>query len=376
VINSFEHGGAEAMLCSLLLRCDRGRFEPQVVALIDDLTVAGPVIRAGIPIDVIGMRPGVPDPRGVARLAALLRARRPDVIHSWMDHSNLVAAVSANLAMSRAAVVWGIHHSDHVRGVSKRSTLLTVSACAALSRQIPHRIVCCSEHGRTLYARRGFAPEKLVVIPNGFDLDRFRPDPAARDQVRRELGLAPDTPLVGLVARHDPMKDHATFLHAAALLARGRPDVRFVLCGDRVDGGNAALVAQVVSLGLTRRCHLLGPRRDVPRIDAALDVAASSSISEAFPLAVGEAMCCGVPCAVTDVGDCALIVGPTGRVVPPKDPPALANAWRGLLDLPAAERERLGMAARQRIRERFSIDAVAARYDELYERLAPARPRA
>ena len=226
-----------------------------------------------------------------------------------------------------------------------------------------------------LYARRGFAAEKLVIIPNGFDLDRFRPDPAARDQVRRQLGLAPDTPLVGLVARYDPMKDHATFLHAAALLARERAEVHFVLCGERVDGGNAALVAQVVSLGLTQRCHLLGPRRDVPRIDAALDVAASSSISEAFPLAVGEAMCCGVPCAVTDVGDCGLIVGPTGRVVPPKDTAALANAWCELLALAPAERSALGLSARRRIQERYSIDAVSERYADLYESVLPQRQR-
>jgi glycosyltransferase involved in cell wall biosynthesis len=369
VINSFEHGGAEAMLCNVLLRTDRTRFEPSVVALIDDLTVAGPVLRAGIPVATMGMRPGVPDPCGVARLARHIRRSRPDVVQCWMDHSNLIGGIAARLA-SPAPLVWGIHHSDHVAGVTKRSTLFTVSACARLSRRLPARVVCCSEHGRRLYERSGFAADKLTVIPNGFDVERFRPDPAARAEVRSELGVAETTPLIGLVARYDPLKDHASFLAAAAILARTRPDVHFVLCGTRVDRANAALATRADSLGIAARCHLLGVRRDVPRIFAALDVAASSSISEAFPLAVGEAMACGVPCVATDVGDCALMIGDTGRIVPPRDPAAMAAAWGGLLAMSPAARGTLGLAARQRVVERFELGAVTKRYERLYEQLA------
>jgi glycosyltransferase involved in cell wall biosynthesis len=371
VINSFEYGGAEAMLCNILLRADRTRFEPSVVALIDDLTVAGPVLRAGIPVATMGMRPGVPDPRGVARLARHVRRARPDVVQCWMDHSNLIGGLAARLA-SRAPVVWGVHHSDHVAGVTKRSTLLTVAACAALSHHLPARVVCCSEHGRRLYEKSGFAAGKLTVIPNGFDVERFRPDPASRADVRSELGLADETPLVGLVARYDPLKDHATFLEAAAVLARSRPDAHFVLCGSKVDPANADLTTRTNSLGISDRCHLLGPRRDVARIFAALDVAASSSVSEAFPLAVGEAMACGVPCVATDVGDCALMTGDTGRIVPPRDPAAMAAAWGQILAMAPAARRALGLAARQRVVERFELGAVTKRYEDLCEQLAAA----
>jgi glycosyltransferase involved in cell wall biosynthesis len=370
VINSFEFGGAEAMLCNLLGRCDRERFEPSVAALIDDLTVAGPVLDAGIPLVTMGMSPGVPDPRGLARLAAHLRRERPDVVHTWMDHSNLIGGLASRLAAPRTPVVWGVHHSDHVPGLAKRSTLLTVSACARLSRRLPSRVVCCSEHARTLYCRRGFDARKMEVIPNGFDADAFRPDPAARLGVRRELGLDPDCPLVGLVARYDPVKDHATFLRAAAVLRRRLPGVRFLLCGDKVVPGNPALASLVADLGLGGACHLLGPRRDVARVHAALDVATSSSVSEAFPLAVGEAMACGVPCVATDVGDSALIVGPAGRVVRPRDPESMAEAWYDLLALGHGERRRLGLAARRRVVELFDIAAVTHRYEDLYTRLA------
>ena len=368
IINSFEYGGAEAMLCGLLSRADRGRFEPVVVALIDDLRVADGVVAAGIPLRVMGMRPGVPDPRAVLRLARFLRRERPQVVQTWMDHSNLIGGMAARLVV-RAPVIWGVHHTNHIPRLTKRTTLMTVAACARLSRRLPTRIVCCSESARAAYARRGFAAERLTVIPNGFDTDVFRPAPAARCDVRRELGLAPDATLIGLVARYDPFKDHANFLRAAAALKGRLPDVHFLLCGDRVDPGNEALTSMIAALGLQGHCHLLGPRRDVPRLQAGLDLATSSSASEAFPLAIGEAMACGVPCVATDVGDSALIVGEAGRVVPPHDPQALAAAWEELLALSPDARGRLGRAARLRIQEHYGLAAITRCYEDLYEAL-------
>ena len=129
-------------------------------------------------------------------------------------------------------------------------------------------------------------------------------------------------------------------------------------------------MSQVDALGLSDRCHLLGPRRDVARIHASLDIAASSSISEAFPLAVGEAMACGVPCVATDVGDSALLIGPTGRVVPPRDAAALAAALGEVLAMEPATRAKLGEEAQRRVRERFELGAVARRYERLYEQTA------
>ena len=375
VINSLEYGGAEAMLSNLLLRTDRDRFEPSVVCLIDDLTVAGPIRRAGIPIATVGMTPGVPDPLGLLRLAADLRRVRPAIVQTWMDHSNLIGGLAARMAAC-PNVVWGIHHSNHVRNMAKRSTLMTVGACGLLSARLPSRIVCCSQHARDLYAQRGFSRDKLAVIPNGFDTQTFHPDPIARIEVRQELDLDPDVPLIGLIARYDPLKDHATFLRAAAVLARVRPDAHFLLCGANVSRTNQALAVLIDSLGLTQHCHLLGPRHDVPRINAALDVATSSSISEAFPLALGEAMACGVPCVATDVGDSALIIGPAGRIVPCSNPQAMAAAWDELIALESGARASLSGIARARIRELFDIETVSRRYERLYQSLVSARARA
>lgn len=375
VINSFQFGGAERMLCNLVLRTDRDRFEPSVVSLIDDMTVAGPLLDAGIPIKVIGMRPGIPDPRGIAKLARHFWRVRPAVIQTWMDHSNLIGGMAARLA-PRTPVVWGIHHSNHIKSLTKRSTLATVWAGGKLSRRLATRIVCCSEHARTMYAQRGYAEDRLAVIPNGFDTEAFRPDAAARANLRLELGIGPETPLVGLIARYDPFKDHETFLRAAAKLVQLRPGVEFLLCGHGVDDSNNILKAMMGSLGIADRCHLLGARSDVPRVLAALDLCAQSSVSEAFPLVLGEAMATGVPCVATDVGDSALIVGKFGRIVPQRDPDALAAGCAELLALSPSDRQKLGQQARQRVCELFDLGAVTRRYEQLYYELAIANNRA
>jgi glycosyltransferase involved in cell wall biosynthesis len=369
IINSFESGGAEAMLCRLLLRTDCNRFEPSVISLIDNTSVAGPIVDAGIPLVTMGMRPGVPDPRGMARLTRHLRRTRPQLVQTWMDHSNLIGGVAASLA-GAGPVVWGIHHSDHVPELTKRTTLWTLRACAQLSGRLPARIICCSESARSLYSQRGFAADKLMVIPNGFDTTAFKPDENARADVRRELGLAPDTILIGLAARYHPLKDHNNFLHAAAILLRSSPSAHFLMCGNQVDADNSSLTKTIAELGLGQQCHLLGPRHDIARIHASLDIAASSSISEAFPLTIGESMACGVPCVATDVGDSAFIIGDTGRTVAARDSAALAAAWGELLSMGEQGRRDLGALARKRVQELFDLDSVTRRYEALYQEVA------
>jgi glycosyltransferase involved in cell wall biosynthesis len=209
------------------------------------------------------------------------------------------------------------------------------------------------------------------VIPNGFDLQAFKPDPAARQSVRAELEIPTDAPVIGLVGRFDPQKDHRNFVHAARELQRTWPDVHFVLCGDDITWENPKLRAWIEETGIRKQCRLIGRRHDMPRLTAAFDIAASSSsFGEGFPNVIGEAMACAVPCAVTDVGDSALIVGQTGRVVPAENPKELANAFQELVELGRDGRSRLGMAARCRVQEHFDLPDIVRQYQNLYQELA------
>ncbi|MGH7964573.1 MAG: glycosyltransferase, partial [Candidatus Binatia bacterium] len=291
-------------------------------------------------------------------------------VQTWMYHGDLIGGLAAKLA-GRIPVAWNIRHSTLDTKEGKRSTYWTVQACAWLSHWLPTRIVCCSESSRQIHAALGYAANDMVVIPNGFDLAAFKPDQAARLSVRGELGIPAETPLIGLVANFRAQKDHATFVQAAARLHADLPEVHFLLCGQNITSDNSQLDKWVTAAGIRDHCHLLGRREDIPRLTAALDVATTASAyGEGFPNVIGEAMACGIPCVVTDVGDSASIVGDTGRVVPPRDPLALAQAWRAVLSLRSEGRAQVGEAARRRIEEQFSLPVIAARYQCLYDELA------
>jgi glycosyltransferase involved in cell wall biosynthesis len=173
------------------------------------------------------------------------------------------------------------------------------------------------------------------------------------------------------------MKDHANFLRAAGLLAQQYPKAHFLLAGRELDDTNRTLRELILELGIEGHTHLLGERTDIERLVAALDIfCLSSAYGESFPVIVAEAMSCGVPCVVTDVGDSAWMLNHTGRVVPPRDAKALAAACAELLELEPSGREALGLAARKRVVERFSLATVVAEYEALYQAtLAEANAR-
>ena len=214
-----------------------------------------------------------------------------------------------------------------------------------------------------------------MVVPNGFDIAQFHPDPAARISVRAELGVENNTLLVGLIGRYDPFKNHAGFFVAARQLHRSLPTVHFLLAGKGIDEDNIELMQMIDAAGVRYITHLLSSRNDIPRLMAALDVLASSSHGEAFPNVLGEAMASGVPCAVTDVGDSAYIVGDTGRVVQPGDMNGLAAALEALLTLSMFERATLGERAQSRVAEYFEIGKVVRQYEKFYDELAATRHR-
>jgi len=360
-------GGAEMALTRLLEQLPKADFENEVLSFTSDQPV-GPRIRAlGVPVHTLEVRPGVLSPRLFSGVAKHIRSFQPDLIQTWMYHADLIGGLAARLT-SNVPVLWNIRNAVEGRGDVKLPTYAVIRLSGLLSAWLPRKIIMCAESARETHIRLGYITEKMVVIPNGYDPVVFKPDAQARLDVRHELGLALGTKLIGLAARFDLQKDHINFLRAAALLHQEHPSIHFVLWGKDVDADNPALMNVIQANDMTAHVHLLGLRTDAPRLTAALDVATlSSAFGEAFPNVVGEAMACGVPCAVTDVGDAAHIVGATGRVVPRRDPGALAHAWAELFDLPSEERTALGQRARQRIHENFSIEKMAAAYAQLYK---------
>jgi glycosyltransferase involved in cell wall biosynthesis len=373
VISGLNTGGAEMVLHNEISLT--GHIRHTVISLTDIGPVGKKIESLGARILALNMNRQRPNPLKILKLVKWLRQISPDVIHTWMYHADLIGSLAAKMA-GAFPVVWGIHHSTLDRKYNKMSTICTMKTCARLSHSLPVKILCCSETARRIHAESGYDDEKMVVIPNGFDLANFRPDPTAREEIRLELGISDKTPLIGLVGRFDPQKDHQNFIHAADVLHGRVQEAHFLMCGDNVTSDNTLLAGWVKDAGIEKCCHLLGRRDDIPKVAASLDIAtSSSSFGEAFPLVVGEAMACEVPCVVTDVGDAAYIVGETGKVVPPKNPHALAHAWQELIQLGAEGRRQLGAAARKRIEDNFSLPAIVARHESLYNELADLNKR-
>ena len=235
---------------------------------------------------------------------------------------------------------------------------LVVKACTLLSRR-PDVVTANSYAGMKDHIALGYRPRHCEVIPNGIDTDIFKPDASERALLRQQLGIAEDSLVVAHVARVDPLKDHATFLAAMALL----PDLKALMVGDGTENLPAA-----------PNILRLGRRQDVPALLAAADLVVSSSVSEGFSNVIAEGMACGLPPIATDVGDAREIIGETGLIVRPRDPGALADAIRTLAAETAAQRIARGRLARDRIAERFSLARAVARFAALYESVLAERP--
>jgi len=315
----------------------------------------------------LGMNPKAPLPHDLWRLRRIIRECRPDVLHGWMYHGN-IAATLANVGLG-TPLVCGIHHSLYDLRGEKPLTRLMIKSGAFLSRHA-QCMLYCSAVSSSQHEVLGYERARAKVIPNGFDIDMLRPDSHGRAKIRTELSVSAHEFLIGMVARVHPIKDHANFLRAARRFADTNPEARFVLVGDGAVSENASLSDLIASLSLGDRVLLCGRRTDIGHINAALDIATSSSRGEAFPMTLGEAMACGVPCVATDVGDVSEIIGDTGVVVPPRDADALAAGWSQIAALDNAARQALGQRARQRIIDRFSMTAVHGRYMDLYASLA------
>lgn len=353
------------MLFNLTTHMDRQRFANSVVSLTTMGDLGKSLEREGIPVRALGLKKNFGSMRTLWQLRRALRREKPDVVQTWMYHADLVGGLVAQAAGIRR-VLWGVHHCDVSRGSMKWLTRLTARACAGISRYVPEKIVFCSEASRRAHTQIGYSSAKMTFIPNGFDTARFQPDDPSKQTIRRELGIQSDSLVVGMLGRHHPHKDHANFLSAAARIARSHPEVEFVLCGRDVTPENEELWSRVKAAGLTSRAHLLGARDDVPRLLTAFDLLVSSSQTEAFPLAVGEAMATGIPCVVTDVGDSRLLVDNTGVVVPARNPSALTDGIESLLKAGNGGRQSLGTSARARIENLFSLNGIVRRYEDLY----------
>ena len=361
LINSLGPGGAERQLSQLVREMDPARFELHVAVLYDPGTTnRGELWQEvasvpGVTLHSLHKRQGALGYlTALPRLLALIGRIDPDVLHGYLQ-GNLVLLPVGRLL--RKPIVWGIRRTSADLAGMDRLSLGTLRAEVWLAR-FTDLVIFNSEAGLRSYRAMGMRAPRMQVIPNGFDVAQFLPDPSRGRAQRQAWGLAEDVPLIGHVGRLTPVKDHPTFLRAAARIAGDWPEARFVCVGGGSPGYAETLRQMADALGLAGRVLWPGVCRDMPAVYNALTALVLSSTDEGFPNVVGEAMACGIPCVTTRAGDAERLVGDTGLAVAPGDDAALAEALSRLLGESAAAREARSRACRARICADFSREAL------------------
>ncbi len=368
IITGVNVGGAETMLARLL---ENARLTPEIhqeVLTLMSPGVAGErIAKTGTPVHSLDMRTGRPSLSAAVRLVALTRSIRPDLIMGWMHHGQLAASLAALMMPEPTTVIWNVRHSLNGFRQEKLLTRLVLRIGGMISRT-PAAIIYNSRAARSQYRDVGYRPRCTAVIPNGFDSSVFAPREPARRTLCSTFGLPEKGTLIGMVARNHPMKDVSNLLAGFSRMAGQFPAAHLFVAGEGMDQPGPAAKVMLQFLP-PHRCTLVGHRTDVAEWLAGLDILAlPSAWGEGFPNIVGEAMACGVPCVATDVGDAKWVIGATGRVVPPANSVALADALLELAQLGVDGRAVLGRAARDRILEHFALPKIVDHYAALYRR--------
>ncbi|MDF5706262.1 MAG: glycosyltransferase [Nostoc sp. S4] len=354
LIRSLNYGGAERQLVTLVKALNREYFDVTILCFYagDSLSLDQNLQDSNISIIYLKKQGRWHLFGFFWRLVQYLRRIHPDILHGYGGTPNLLTIFLKPFFPS-TRIVWGLRNSNTDSDFYDWLGCLILQLECLLS-SFADLIIVNSYAGQASYLTHGFPADKMMVISNGIDIELFQPDLEARTKVRSQWGISEDTILIGLVGRLDFRKDHPTFLKAAALLCEDSQNVHFVCVGSGSENYAQELDELAHQLGICEKVIWAKGRADMPAIYNALDITASSSYTEGFPNVIGEAMACGIPCVVTDVGDSAWIVGDTDVVVPPKNPLALKTAMKKLIEnlvINGCDRTQI----RQRIIDKFSV---------------------
>ena len=366
IITGLNTGGAEIMLYKLLCKIDNKKFDNIVVSMTATGNIGEKIKSLGVRVEILSMKKGFRgffSYHGLLKLDNIAKEYKPDIIQTWMYHADLFGLIIGKWC--NIPVIWNIRCSNMELSFS---TKIVVKLCSLLSK-LPEVVIVNSNSGKEYHEKIGYSPKKLEIIQNGFDIGKFRSNESAKLLISKELKIRVDSILIGMIARFDPMKDHKNFLQAFKLVIKKYDNVYGILVGEGIDDNNLELKKLITELDIEDKILMLGRRDDIYMLLPSIDILSSSSYGEGFSNAIGEAMACEIPCVVTDVGDSALIVGETGIVVPPMNYELLAEGLLKMIEL-GEKRKELGIIARKRIIDNWSIDKIVKKYEYLYESIS------
>lgn len=352
LVRSLNRGGTQRQLVNLAIGLHRRGHVVRVVTFYSGGALSEDLLTSGVPVESLGKYGRWDIVRFAFRLVRLIKGEAPDIVHGYLAAN--ILTVPLKFLFPTIGFVWGIRASTVDFSQYDWLARVLESVAARLS-QFPDLIIVNSWAGKDAAISRGYWAHNMKVIPNGIDTSEFYADKAAGAALRACWGLTPEDILIGRIGRLDPLKDYPTFLKAAAEFRKCFPNARFLCMGAEEGTKERDLRALAFRLNLSQNLIFSGERKDMRAVYNALTLLTSSSYEEGFPNVVGEGLACGVPCVVTDAGDSGFLVGNTEFVVPPRNPLALASAWRKCLQVKAFWNLE---ETRQRIVTNYSVETL------------------
>lgn len=368
IITDLANGGAEATLYKLLSNRPPAGTRHHVVSL-RGLGKYGPMLlENGVDVHTIKIGQENNIFIGLYSLYKIVKNINPDLVQTWLYHADLIGGLVSRVAGVKK-VYWGVRHSNLSVGKLKFRTILIAKLGALLSWFLPYKIISCSSDAVISHIKFGYNKNKFIVINNGYDFSVFYPEFSNVNKVKDEFCIPLDIPLIGMVARFDMQKDHYNLLMSLSYILNKNIKFLCVLVGDGMTVENNKLMRWINELSLSDHVRLLGVYNDIPSIMNMLDIHVLSSLGEAFPNVVAEAMACATPCIATDVGDSKYIIGNTGWIVPAEDPVLLSDSLFNALNEMnnSYSWEDRKVKSRNRIIENYSIDKMCIDFYKTWE---------
>lgn len=351
------------MLYNFLKQSYTDSFSPIVLSLIDG-DVRHKLEKLGVRVIVSGTSSSILNIlHFFVNFYKVVKNCRPKLIHSWMYHANILSFIAKKMFCSKLPIIWSIHNSLYSFKNDKLFTNLVNYSCMFLSTKV-NKIHFVSATSLRQHINFGYSSDNAVVIPNGFDTKKFTPVVSNPINFRQNYQYSQSHFIVGMVARYDSVKNHLGLIEAASIISRKYPNIYFVIVGKGVVKAQSLIVA-IKEHGI-KNIQLCCEIRRIEAFYPEINVLCSPSFSEAFPMSIGEAMACGVPCVGTNVGDTKILIGDAGVVIDNYDGASIANGIEALYMAGRKAREGMGKLARNRIQENYSISSVSKRYIDLY----------
>lgn len=366
VITGLNNGGAEGVLYRLVINDKKN--EHVVISMMDEGKYGKLLQSNNIKTYFLNLRRGTLSLAALIQLKKILKIEKPNLIQTWMSHADLIGGVIAKLAGFKN-IVWNIRHSKIEHDTSNIKTRMVIFISMLMSNVLPKKIICCSYKTYEDYSKSGYVKDKMEVISNGYDFEKFKKNDDLRDAVRKELKMSENDILLGMVGRCDPAKNHLGLLDALALV-KEKINFKFLLIGRDLNINNTLIVDRINELNLSENIILLDQRKDIPAIMNAIDLhVLSSSYGEGFPNVLAEAMACGTMCVSTNVGDASVIVDQYGWIVEPNSPDLLANAILDAMELKHDKSEWIKMSndAQNHIIKSFNLSDMIDKYNSVWD---------